>query len=121
MGRESGMEAPFVGETGPVRVKFQGSWRWKASAVRSRALAQSRTHSFAKNANEWGTRIVLGTRLKLENWGMSRLSPDSPRIPQQLEDRLNQIGSRITKSLHTQMASKPQAKITIQPTSMKPE
>ena len=50
------MEAPFVGETGPVRVKFQGSGRWKSSAVRSRALAQSRTHSFAKSANEWGTR-----------------------------------------------------------------
>jgi hypothetical protein len=42
VGRESGMEAPFVGETGPVRVKFQGSGRWKSSAVRSRALAQPR-------------------------------------------------------------------------------
>jgi hypothetical protein len=33
-----------------------------SSIVQSRVLAKSSAHSFAKNANEWGTLIVLATR-----------------------------------------------------------
>src|ERR1035438_6029367 len=57
----SSFQAYRYGETRPVRVKFQ-EWRWKSGVVRSRVLRQSRAHSFAKCANEWGTRIVSGTR-----------------------------------------------------------
>ncbi len=50
-------------------------------------LPRSRAHSFAKNANEWGTLIVSGTRhwrkipysraLSIPYW-MTSLMPDSP-------------------------------------------
>src|SRR5271165_7666448 len=46
-----------------TRVKPE-EWSWRSSTVRSRAVPKSRTQSFAKCANDWGTLIVLATRLQ---------------------------------------------------------
>jgi putative transposase len=54
----SSFRAYLYGEVGAVRVNCQ-EWRWKSNAVRLRSLmmgAAGSAHSFAKTANEWGTR-----------------------------------------------------------------
>ncbi|MFZ3264411.1 MAG: hypothetical protein WA172_10460 [Terriglobales bacterium] len=56
----SSFRAYRYGEIGPVRVKFQESVEIKRRPIG--ALPQSRAHSFAKCANEWGTLIVFATR-----------------------------------------------------------
>jgi len=54
-------EPNCYGETKRVRVKFQ-EWALEIKRAWSKVLPKSRTQSFAKCANDWGTLIVTGTR-----------------------------------------------------------
>jgi hypothetical protein len=82
----SSFPAYLYGETAPVRVRVQ-QWELESSLDLFRILLELRTHSFAQNGNEWGTRQVLYQTLSQNNERMliAKAGPSCSACPSPLD------------------------------------